>query len=161
MASGATARASSGMISGVGFASAKMIGRWSSSAPCSGFRTPGPDRPKKQIGTVDHIDQCAQIASFGQMPASGGSCPLRGLHKPGRECHTARRFRAFTPSFSSMFRQAIPAAPPPVLTILMSSKFLPPHAARWSPRRPQQWLCRAGRHEIQGCSCARGRFSPR
>ena len=34
-------------------------------------------------------------------------------------------FSRLTPSLSSMFKQAIPAAPPPVLTILISSNFLP------------------------------------
>ena len=37
----------------------------------------------------------------------------------------SQMFSRFTPSFSSMLRQAMPAAPPPVETILMSSKRLP------------------------------------
>ncbi len=37
----------------------------------------------------------------------------------------SQMFSRFTPSFISMLRQAIPAAPPPVETTLISAKALP------------------------------------
>ncbi len=46
IASGATSRARSGSISGVGLASAKMIGRAAIAAAISGFRTFGPESPR-------------------------------------------------------------------------------------------------------------------
>ena len=47
MQSGRTALASSGMISGLGLASAKMIGCGAIVATISGFSTPAADRPRK------------------------------------------------------------------------------------------------------------------
>ena len=46
IASGATSRARSGRISGVGLASAKMIGRAAIFATMSGVSTRGPERPR-------------------------------------------------------------------------------------------------------------------
>jgi hypothetical protein len=47
IASGRTAFTSSGMISGTGLASARMIGCWPIFATISGFSTRGADRPRK------------------------------------------------------------------------------------------------------------------
>jgi hypothetical protein len=48
IASGRAASASSGMISGTGLASARMIGLSAMAATISGFSTPGAERPRNR-----------------------------------------------------------------------------------------------------------------
>ena len=61
IASGRALRASSGMISGVGLASAITSGLSAIALTMSGFSTLGADKPEKNVGAADHFRQHALV----------------------------------------------------------------------------------------------------
>ncbi len=97
-----------------------MIGRGAIRATISGVSTPGPDSPRNRSApSITSPSErgppgCAKAAFCSVISASRPSwtSPARS------QSHT---FSRRTPSASSMLRQAIPAAPPPVETTRTSS----------------------------------------
>ena len=61
IASGRAASASSGVISGVGLASAMISGFSAIRFAISGLSTPGADKPEEHVGAVDHVGERALV----------------------------------------------------------------------------------------------------
>ncbi len=90
-----------------------------------GLQHAGARQAEEQVGALDHVAKTARGRRVARIPPSGRSCP-RSRPSWTSPCRShSETFSRLTPSFTSRFRQAMPAAPPPVDTILMSSMSLP------------------------------------
>ena len=101
-----------------------MIGRGAILATISGFRTPGPDRPKNRSAP----SITSSNVRWSEAWAYSAFCGVMSAVRPAYTSPSisqSQTFSRFTPSFSSMFKQAMPAAPPPVDTTLISSNRFP------------------------------------
>ena len=93
-------------------------------ATISRVKTPGPDRPRnKSAPSITSLKEAglspwAYSAFCGVIPSSRPR-----YTKPSKS--QSQTFSRLRPSFSSILRQAIPAAPPPVDTTLISAKDFP------------------------------------
>jgi hypothetical protein len=135
MASGRTAFASSGMISGVGLARASTSGFGAMRLSIAGLRAPAADRPRKMSALSNTSASVAASLSRQNLPRhlSLTSCRLV-VSSPSLSA--TQMFSSLAPSASRMLRQAIAAAPAPLAQILTSSIFLPLSSSPLSTAAP-------------------------
>ena len=106
MASGATSRAISGMISGFGLARAKIIGRFAMRFTISGFKTFGPERPRNK-SAPSITSSKVRLSVFGHRRLFAGSYLWCALRKRRHAHRTAIHFHGANP-----FQQHIQACNP-------------------------------------------------
>ena len=124
MASSRTERTSSGMISGVGLASAKISGRAAMHATIAGLSTPAADRPRNTSAPSMTSASVRSGVSWANSALSGSISSVRPFQTtPARS--VTQMFLRGTPSLTSRFRQASAAAPAPEVTSLICCRSLP------------------------------------
>ena len=124
MASLRMACTSSGMISGVGLASAKISGRAAIDETIAGFSTPPADRPRNTSALAITSASVRSLVSCANSCLSGSINSVRPFHTtPARS--VTQMFSRRRPSFISSVRQASAAAPAPEATSLTSPIDLP------------------------------------
>ena len=123
MASGRTAFAASGFISGCGLANAKIIGRSFIVATISGFNTPPADRPKNMSAsfTISASTRADVLRAYRAMAGLRFGRPSYNTPSTSE----TKIFSGFKPNDTSISRQAIPAAPAPLVASFTSEIFFP------------------------------------
>ena len=123
-ASGRTDLISSGIISGIGLASANTKGLSAISAIHSFLIVPGPDNPRKISAFRMASSIVTKGVSIAYIALFSSRVPARLVEITPFESQTMM-FSFFIPKVMSKLRQAIAAAPAPEQTTRTSLKFLP------------------------------------
>ena len=119
MQSGRASLASSGRISGSGFASARISGRSDIFLTIAGLSTPPADRPRKTSAPAMTSSSVRALVSMAKRSLSGSISSLRPFHTTPLISVTVMLLRG-RPIFTSSSRQASAAAPAPETTSFIS-----------------------------------------